>query len=324
MTIRPQDFGKQSNVLKQNFVIRPNPNLHPGMTGTIEGLRPFKEPLRGKRGLIIGPSGVFAGDSVTSKPFDVGLLRAQVLLWDHIAYADNRGYSTGISKVPDVAFLENIDVFSKPLHLGPGGTVHANVRDAIRQTFAELEATNPGRWAVAAPQGLEVFGPSELLTGRGLLFRLTDALPVPSREVPLDAVLDFKQRRHSELLSLHLYLQELYDAIGKSGDKPLAELAAFERLDRSVADYIKAQLETNHPLSWSKIGAKFDGNAVLAAFGAAALAQQANLPMSQIALSGVAGFGARVLGSLGVTATLRNRDKTSPFEYILSIERELR
>jgi hypothetical protein len=320
MKIRPQDFGKRSNVPKQNFVIK----SHPGMTGTIEGLRPFKEPLRGKRGLIIGPSGVFDGDSITSKAFDVGLLRAQVLLWDHITYADNRGYSTGISDVPDVEFLENVDVFSKPLHLGPGITLHDHVRDAIRQTFEELEAANPGRWAVAAPQGLEGFGPSELVAGRGLLFRLTDALPVPSREVPLDAVLDFKERRRSELLALHLHLQELYDNINESGDKPLAELATFERLDRSVSDYIKAQLETNHPLSWSRVGAKFDGNAVLAALGAAALAQQANLPMSQIALSGVAGFGARVLGSLGVTATLRNRNTTSPFEYILSIENDLR
>lgn len=67
-----------------------------------------------------------------------------------------------------------------------------------------------------------------------LRFELADLLPVPPKDIPLHEILEFKERRKDELLSLHGYLDELYFEVLKSGDFDLQRAKAISGLRTSL------------------------------------------------------------------------------------------
>lgn len=138
-------------------------------------------------------------------------------------------------------YLQRTDVFVP--NVGPAGSGDM-IGGAHRYVFEQLEAQQPGSWAYAPllPRpdwGVELFPEQAgLVERRGIGFELYNALPVPAPDVPYADILDFRARRHDELLALRAYLDELYAEIVRSGDMPMAKIAALRKLDQAIIDVV--------------------------------------------------------------------------------------
>lgn len=72
---------------------------------------------------------------------------------------------------------------------------------------------------------------------------LANVLPVPNAETPINEVLEFKERRSSELKELHDALDEFYEQILSAPDPDLASKKAVSRLQESILTLDKVSNE---------------------------------------------------------------------------------
>jgi hypothetical protein len=69
------------------------------------------------------------------------------------------------------------------------------------------------------------------------------ALPVPDGEVPIQDILDFKQRRKPELLELHNTFDQLYFEVLNAPDQSLATKKVIYRIQSVINDLDKVSVE---------------------------------------------------------------------------------
>jgi hypothetical protein len=118
------------------------------------------------------------------------------------------------------------------------------------KAFIMHESEEPGAWTFApllpAPNwGVHLFPEhSQFPSARGIEFQLLNALPVPAADVPYADILEFKERRRSELLAFRAFLDELYLGVIDSNDIPRAQLAAAVKLEKAIAD-VRAALDAS-------------------------------------------------------------------------------
>jgi hypothetical protein len=108
---------------------------------------------------------------------------------------------------------------------------------------------------------------------RSLKFELVNSLPVPSGDVSVADLLDFKLRRKDELNALHNAVDDLYLDILKSPDQNLSKTKALAGLRKSISDVSvvtkeKWALTSNYDLS---VSFNLDGGALVAAASAGAV-----------------------------------------------------
>lgn len=83
---------------------------------------------------------------------------------------------------------------------------------------------------------------------------LAACLPVPTGEVNIHDILDFKEQRKNEFITLHEYLDEFYEQALSSPDQDLASKKALSKLAKSINDLDKVtnerfQKSNKHDLS---------------------------------------------------------------------------
>jgi len=145
---------------------------------------------------------------------------------------------------------------------------------------------------------------------------LYGALQIPDGEVPLENILEFKEKRRDELLALRHHLDDVYQKIISSPDKALAELSEIEKIDRAISDYLRAISEQKFSLTKTSLQANFSFNkATTASIGATAI----GLPLTGALLAGaVAGIDIKLGKGLK-----GGRDNSTPFQYIHSLHSKL-
>lgn len=276
-------------------------------------------PLRtGERGIIISPiESVPGGGASTSQELRADYLRMNALLWDRIEVPNNN--MIHVSSSGEVEFLESAGVlqrsnvqFTGTFELGVPGS---NFDLILQALYAGLHQQSPDRWAIgysAASFGLTNTG----LSDRTLLIDLNHAIPMPSGDVPLADVLEFKLKRRDELLALRSHLDDVYQKILNSDDRPLAELTEFDRLDRAIADLLTINKEHGIKTYLSSIGASFDFKA--AASGVAGAVGLTGLTATSVLTGAAAGL------SIGWSKSLfQAKSQKSPFEYVARLHRDL-
>lgn len=245
--------------------------------------------------------------------------RAVALLWDKLLNPTVSGIH--IADTAESAFLKAAGVL-REAPVGDGSIAIAdNGRSSIKDDFLtfyrEMDVSDPGVWTIAR-------GDSELAMvmdvdgaeGRGLLLRLVGAIPIPTEDVPLEDVLDFKGKRSSELLGLHAALGEVYQHVLAAPDNPLAEMDAISGLQEAASRQLRVSRESPLRFRLADIQLRYDIPSAVAGIMMAA-------PFTSIS---TVTFGA-LLGvrlSLGPTLGLRDRKSaSSPFDYVASYHREL-
>lgn len=150
---------------------------------------------------------------------------------------------------------------------------------------------------------------------------LYQALPVPHVSSPIHEILEFKHRRHDELLALRAHLDTLYRAVEQSPD-PSAFDEEFRRLDEALADHIKVAREWKTPFVGTNLkitlGLK-TWTAAAASFGGVA---KYGLPLSIAALAGLTGGAAAAVEKSWTWRGYRPRG--GALEYASAYVEELR
>lgn len=189
----------------------------------------------------------------------------------------------------------------------------------ILRAFRTLDAAEPATWTLATGERCLTLDDSEMDTGRGILFRLHRALPVPDKDVPLDDILQFKERRRPELIGLRSQLEAAYLRVASSPDQPLAESSELAALDLALSDLLKAR-EGGAVKRWVSADISFDFQP-MRGINAAVVGYMAGLPLTE-AIS-VGAYQAFVQIEPTVSLKRLQRDKAVPWRYVAKYHDEV-
>lgn len=270
------------------------------------------------RGLVVSPPITVSanGFRLEQARLDPQELRFALLFWDKLDFPENNLIGIGLD--PDAEFLVHAGVLKRTRVVLYGSWGADCYRHAHVQAFTQLDEAEPGVWSLATGERSISFVDHDLEAGRGALVNLHRALPVPDKDVHLQDVLDFKQKRHPELAALRHHLEGIYVSVGNAVDGDLAFNSEYEALDRAIADYIKSTRGLG--LKWRLAGMEASLNLAGAIAGGYA-AYKGGLSATEIALGAGAGALAVKVGGLGLART--RGSATTPFRYVSSYYRDL-
>jgi hypothetical protein len=207
------------------------------------------------RGLIISNPieiGTNGSINIISSALDPLELRRSLLFWDRLEWPVNRGvYVSGSGA--EVSFLKEEGILARPVYSIQNGTGADFFRASFRDALSEKERVEPGRWAIAGGPKQIVFSGAEFRGGRGVLFSLFRTIPIPDKDVPLEDILDFKQKRRDEILKLVLEMDGFYQKIINSADSEHAFVSALTEIELSCSELIKVAKEAQFPFRLSDL-----------------------------------------------------------------------
>jgi len=248
---------------------------------------------------------------------DSEYLKTILLFWDRIETFDI-DTPGNIMPLEDIEFLENEGIITRTKVTSTGLWLTDERTDRARaDLFKLLEGSEPGVWVIGSNGSKNSINEKELKKDRGIIVDLFGSIPVPSGEVPIEEILEFKMKRNSELLDLRYEIDSIYSKIISSPDI-ITSRSEIRNFDRKLADYMKSIRETSFEKILTNLTA--DLNIDFLRFSMVTGANLiAGLPLSTaIMTSGVATIGVSVGYGLKGTSTSK-----SPFQYVRSYHKNI-
>lgn len=106
--------------------------------------------------------------------------------------------------------------------------------------FKMLEKEEPGAWAMDQGEHSIQFGLPTVLDKRRITLELINAIPIPDKELPLQDVLEFREKHIRELRELQKAVDKLLETINNSHDIERALLIAKDEIEGACATLITA------------------------------------------------------------------------------------
>ena len=248
-------------------------------------------------------------------------LRFSLLFWDQLEYPDNWLIHT---QGPDEGFLIEVGVMQRtqaPRFSGSAGDI---MRASYISVFRTLDEKEPGVWSLATGERSISFLDRELDVGRGALVRLHRAIPVPSRDVALQDILEFRRKRRDELIALRVHLEDVYQRIVKAGDGDLSMNSELNKLDQALASHLKASREWGVRLKWVSFEASLN---LIGGVVGTGLGMASGLNLTEAAITG---FGAAAASKAGPAISLKRGNALrggsatgTPYRYVSQFHDEL-
>lgn len=308
-----------SNVSNLATARRPRP--YNGTT-TIELINPSNSARLslGERGIIASNPMKIQGTSVEiiSSQIDSLELRRMVLFWDKVAWPENNGIH--IASGPEIDFLIKAGIVFRPRY-AVNGDVATAMALAASDAYTSLEKTAPGQWSLSAAYSQILLKSQDFEKGRGVLTRLSGAIPVPDRDVPLENILEFRNKRKDEVDQLNQILDEFYQRWVNSEDRDHSFASAITELDANCAAVIRTTKEAGLKTvltSWD-VAVSFSLADVAKATGVFLAGKEMSLPTTSALLMGAAGL-------VSFSRSIGKKDPAidlAPYKFVASLDREL-
>ena len=171
-------------------------------------------------------------------------LRSALLMWDKV-HLPEPIWGKSLKLGADLSFLEAEGVLWDAEVKAPKGLPGALVAPIAREKlFRALDSISPSKWALSGWIDGIAMPEDALVNEKGLLVTLHNMLPIPDQDVSLEDLLNFRIKYAQERLELKERMEQLYDEIRASQDRPLRELRATEEIAR-VSDDIVQKLARN-------------------------------------------------------------------------------
>lgn len=210
-----------------------------------------------KRGLIAAPGIInrLPEGFEMKRSLSLDEMRYYALYWDKVVIPSNNLVHIGVPQ--EDAFI-SAGAIERP-NIGFQGSYGGNqLTDAILSCQSivakELVKDKTMDWVI------QQFGDECILLDNyseernTLRIDLAACLPVPTGEVNIHDILEFKEKRKNEFITLHEYLDEFYEQALSSPDQDLASKKALSKLAKSINDLDKVtherfQKSNKHDLS---------------------------------------------------------------------------
>lgn len=322
---RPKGWSRSGPQLERGL---PNPETRKFSTARPVEMRIVKvEPgpnlQIGERGAIIAPILSIEGSGTNVQIsggayYDPDLIRATLLLFDRMDSPRDNLIGMPGSECPQG--LESWPGFGRTF-VALEGTMSVDYQSLALQGALEiLDNREPGRWSLsrsAQQAGLPaaIFG-----AANGFKLKLENLLPIPSREVPYEDVLRFRQEHVDELMALRHHIEELVLEVSREGFGGLGETIALEKFMKSLDDYHVAIRPKNFLKRLTSLDISISLNEAVRA-GLGALTAAAVSPSAALA-----SFLSAAGGIIAVDKALSlKRDCPVPYayEYLFKAGREL-
>ncbi|MCY0791969.1 DUF6236 family protein [Morganella morganii] len=177
----------------------------------------------------------------TINPVEMNYL---ALYWDKIVIPSNNIIHTGVSN--EDVFMES-GVLERPRYSVNGAfntddysdlqvKLQSKTVDVLREKIPDSD------WRIHQFGG--DFLSRDSFFSESARIELANLLPVPSVDVHIHEILEFKERRASELAALHSYSDDLYLEILNSGDPDLTKAKTMSKLKKIISDIDKLNNES--------------------------------------------------------------------------------
>jgi hypothetical protein len=282
---------------------------------------PAGPPLKeGERGIILSPPVIAKGEVVElHNKIDPAELRSALLLYDRIE-------SPHVSMVVfelgrDAQYLAELGILHRTEPLVPTIQPGECIVKSHLLTMAALEARDGQVWSLARGERSLSLWEADVTAGRGALFELHHAIPIPDRDVPIDDILEFKRKRDPELTALRSALDAAFERVGQNPDAATALENEIASLDKAVADQIRVSREFKFPFVLSNFKARIDYKTFAAGAASFDYAQKNQMPLTLSLLAGAA--GATFCSISTDVGRRRPSGSLKPFEYVSEMHNRL-
>lgn len=285
----------------------------------------YGKPSPATRGIILSVPIVIEGVQahVRKSDLDEQDLRSTLLYWDRIALPiSNIIYMPG---GVNVDYLESCGVLDRIPYFFEGDGVQSLI-EAQYRALADLERKQPGCWSLGAGDN-SLFVKHEVATlEKGSLLTLYNALPVPKENTPLQEILEFKQKRHTELLLLRSHLDSLTAEIASKNDSVDELNKKMAELNVACSDLIRTTKEYQLPVYLANMNASLNFEATKVAGTAIAVwASTTTLGLGTIGAA-AASFASAAATTFNLKADIKFRSlkrPSSPYRYAYFVQRDL-
>ncbi len=269
---------------------------------------------RFERGIIVTPRLRFTPNGMQQYDgFDPLVVRGAALLFDRLHWPHNNLITPGLVSdlIGDFEWVtESILRFQGSVS---SNELHQMLIDAVVLTYGALEKREPGLWSISRTTQEMHFPLSEMKERMGLKLKFENALPIPTRETPLEDVFEFRERRKDNLTELRHYLEDLAGSVESSNFDGGATTVATEKFALALRDFDRAMSETFKDRISTNVEIKFNMAAAYRGVltGATTFFNGASLTAAITA-------GATTTISGQVTAgQQRSTKKAVPFSYLI-------
>jgi len=172
-------------------------------------------------------------------------LRNYLLFWDKIDYPTNNMIHFGGGNDIDFLIQEGVakstEIRFRELRGDQNGFIFLATQMAA---YEENNKNVDEEWSIAQPTET-LLVPEKYAKRQGCLeFELYNAIQIPTGDVPLPEVYEFKKRRNDELLALRDSMDSIVDSVINSQDIPKRKSKAISKLHRNLNDFNRVMKET--------------------------------------------------------------------------------
>lgn len=290
-----------------------------------------------ERGVIISPFSYDADIKVKTLPCGGELitntqLRHTLFFWDKIILPKTNFFQV-VHNNDDLDYLETCGIFEQPIIEGTeqvNGCINSSLffqSDEI--LLKEKNKQNPGNWSI---QKMDPNLNSDFNFNTGqyqetIELDLYKAIPIPHCDVPLEDILNFKQKYQNELLAFRILMLEMYHEIIQSPDKIVAKNIKLLKLEKALSDLHKSlnAESIKKSLVSQKIILKLDSsdltNYPIKSYGYYEIFEKIGLPVPiAITIAGIVGLCKIELKQNNILSDLPSELKD--YAYIAKIEQE--
>lgn len=274
--------------------------------------------------MISNPIWFNKNGSVLQGGLDPLELRFSLLYWDKLVWPKSnlRNFPGG----NEADYLETLKILSRPVKYHAGGSVNTIILDMYLRTYIELNDEEPGAWALSQGErslflehGLGLFS-----EGSGMSFNLLRAIPIPADDVPLNEILEFKEKRKDELLVLRAHIDKLVQVIQDSPTTTDDFNRAAKEVDKACSDMLTLGCEWQWPVHFADLKTSFNFNS-MKFLGAVGLGWKFGESYGLTTASAVAA-GAGLISTIDIKSDLGIRTlqkPSSPYRYSYMAHKEL-
>jgi hypothetical protein len=282
-----------------------------------------KRPIRGL--ILTSTRPTESGGASLRGDVDLHQLRHALLFWDKLVWPKN---NIGNPNSPDLDYLEAAQILERPRYALSMGRINADFFVQIQLTeFQKRSDAGTGIWDICQNTSALLSAVAEATHVDGLGFELISAIPVPDKDVPLNEILEFKERRNDEFLNLRAEVDSLGSKLIATGRTEID--SALTDIDKACAAVLRVSSEWQFPVRLANLQMALDLKPfeVLAkGTGASLAASVVGLSATQIVLAGISGAAGAAVSAFKITSGIGLQSikrRKSPFAYVAHIHKEV-